>query len=783
VKLTSKNWVSTLINIIGLSIALAVFMVLMVQVRWDWTYDKGYKDADRIVRFEHDFFESGEFSTWSSRPFIEVTKGVSPNIEVIGTRDEMGEVVWYPEDQPDHKISIEAEKVDEGLLDVFSFDIVEGSKNIEEGYCIISQSAAKKLFGDGESAIGKVLKSDDWNDFQVAGVYKDFPRNSSIPNGIFVSLGDKFLHDSSEWSFTAYAKLKDVNDASQTIDALIPTWKDDLAPEQEEDEAKKFFKSHFRFKNIHDTHFSRDMDAKNIVANKAVTNTLFAIGLLILIIAIINFINFAFASIPFNIKSINTRRVYGASKTSLIGGQLLKAIVIALISYCLAILIMKVLSGTSLAGTLLTSIKPKDNVFILIITFGLAIVLALLAGISPAIYSTSQPTAMVLKGSYAMSAKGRGLRNILVGLQFTLSFIFIIFALYIGIQIKYLKTKDMGFKHEEILEVIHDDRVAASNDAYKSQLLQNPAIIDVTFSDTRLVSKSRMHWGREVNSQPMYSDVLPVSTNFLDFFGMEIVDGRDFRESDNDNTCGTMIVNQTLVNEYPFVKVGGYILGHSDEGPAEVVGIVKDFNFKPLQYGIAPMILYNFGSTPWRDLRCSYVKMAAGSNPKDVMDYIRQTVCQFDPNQTPEAVRVNFLDDSTRKFYENETALGHMISLASIVALIIALIGVIGLVFFETQFMRKEIALRRVNGATVESILAKINRKYLIIAAVSFVFSVPIAYYMIVLWKKGFAYQAAIPVWIFILALVIVAIVTVLVVTLQSWKAANANPVDALRNE
>ena len=175
--------------------------------------------------------------------------------------------------------------------------------------------------------------------------------------------------------------------------------------------------------------------------------------------------------------------------------------------------------------------------------------------------------------------------------------------------------------------------------------------------------------------------------------------------------------------------------------------------------------------------------MAPGADFKEVSEFIKKSVCEFDKTREPDQVNVRHLDEWIENMYKEEESLGKLITIASFVALLIAIIGIIGLVFFETQFLRKEIAVRRVNGATAESILGMINRKYLIMAGISFLIASPAAYLIITNWRKGFAYQAPVPVWIFFAALAFVAAVTFGVVTLQSWRAANANPVDSLKNE
>jgi putative ABC transport system permease protein len=387
-----------------------------------------------------------------------------------------------------------------------------------------------------------------------------------------------------------------------------------------------------------------------------------------------------------------------------------------------------------------------------------------------------------LKGSYGTSVKGKALRNILVGLQFVLSFLFILMALFVSVQTKFMIGKDMGFDEARVLQTWCGYPAGNQKDALRSHLLQNPSIEDVTFCDSPIVSDQRMSWSRTGDDgNQVFMEVLPVDDNFVQFFGLQMVEGRDFRESDNQNEAGSIIPNETFMQMFPQFHVGSLMYGHVDN--CEIVGVVKDFNFKSLQHAMGPIVLYNWGKEGWRSFGTMYVRIVPGADFKDVSDCIKDAICKFDPRREPDMITVSHLDKWIEDMYQSEQSLGKLITIASFVALLIAIIGIIGLVFFETQFIRKEIAVRRVNGATVGSILKMINKKYLIMAGASFVIAAPIAYWLMTAWRKGFAYQAPVPVWIFLVALLAVATITLAVVTLQSWRAANANPVDSLKNE
>jgi len=781
-KVFRKTGVSTLINILGMSVAFAAAMILMVQVRWDTTYDANFEGHEQVFRMENNWMDKGLFSTSFSRPMIEIAEAASPNIEAVGTYWTMPHEATLKKDGEETVFSVPSARVDSSMFSVFPFEWVEGSaREFTAGEtAVVSEEYAKTFFGD-ESALGKNFKAGNGVEVQVVGVFKDMPKNSNMHYGVLVNLGDEFLDNTNEWSFLAFVKLKDPSLAKETEALMENAVLEQYGNDFDADEADEFRRG-FRISNVHDAHFERDVRANIASANKAITITLAAIAILLILIAIINFINFAFAEIPFRIKNINTRKVLGEGRGSLIVRQLLHAGLIALIAFAIACLIMHVVAGSSWASYVSDSLTLKNNIGILALMLGVALVSAVIAGLAPALYSTSQPAALVLKGSYGTSVKGKALRNILVGLQFVLSFLFILMALFVGVQTKYMMGKDMGFDEARVLQTWCGYPAGNQKDALRSHLLQNPSIEAVTFADSPVVSDGKMGWSRTGDDgNQVFMEVLPVDDNFVQFFGLQIVEGRDFRESDNQNETGSIIPNETYMQMFPQFHVGSLMYGHVDN--CEIVGVVKDFNFKSLQHAMGPLVLYNWGKEGWRSFGTMYVRTAPGADFKDVSDYIKDAICKFDPRREPHMITVSHLDKWIEDMYQSEQSLGKLITIASLVALLIAIIGIIGLVFFETQFIRKEIAVRRVNGATVGSILQMINKKYLVMAGSSFVIAAPVAYWLMTAWRKGFAYQAPVPVWIFLVSLLAVAAITLAVVTLQSWRAANANPVESLKNE
>lgn len=786
-RIFKKTGVSTLINIIGMSVAYATAMILLVQVSWDATYDKNFEGHEKLYRLESNIADGGLFASYICRPLVEVIRGCSPNIEVIGTFGMEYDNLYFKEGERASAIYVPELSIDNQMFSVYPFKWVEGSAKgfTATSEAIISESYAEKIYGD-ESPVGKVLESTGGASYTIVGVFKDNPRNSSFNYGLLTNLGDDNFDNANEWSYSAYFKLYDSSQAGKTEeeirDCVVKYFEDQNGGEIQDEETLAYLRQSFRLRNLHAAHYERDVRASEVSANRGITLTLAFISLLLIIIAVINFINFAFAEVPLRIRAINTRKVLGESRASLILRQLFHAALVSMAAFVLAMAIVQVVSGTSWSSFVSGSIKIQDNLSIVLLTLAVAIVSSLIAGIAPAMYSTGQPTAMVLKGHYAMGVKGRGLRNVLISVQFILSFVFIITAMSVSRQTRYMESRDMGFDQARVLQVRCGSWAGSSYRALEDKLLQSPMVQAVTFADNFFVSDEKMAWGRTDDAgEQVFLEVLPVEDNFVEFFGLQITQGRDFQASDNQNDKGSFIVNEEFLREYPSYHLGSILGGHVEN--CEIIGVVKDFNFKSLQHRMSPIALYNWGADPWRPFRIMYVRMAPGTDFQDVSRLIKDAVCDFDQSLNPDEVDVQHLDEYVERMYQSEHSLGEMITVASLIALIIAIIGIMGLVYFETQFMRREIAVRRVNGATVKDILSMICGKYVYMAAVSFVVAAPLAWWIVSEWRKGFAYQAPVSPLIFIIALLLVELVTVAIVSLQSLHAASANPVESLKNE
>lgn len=512
--------------------------------------------------------------------------------------------------------------------------------------------------------------------------------------------------------------------------------------------------------------------------------TLLAVAVLIILIALINFINFFFALVPARLRSVNTYKIFGVSRTSLIFNFIFESVGLVAIALALAAIIVILLLRTSVASILTSSAVFGDNVPVLAMTVGAAVLTAVLGSIYPAFYITSFQPALVLKGSFSGSVSGRRLRTALIGFQFVISMSLIICAMFIKMQHTYLMNYDMGFNKSCLLSGYIPYDVCwygSQNEAFEDKLRSNPQIQDITWADGNIVSTSRMGWGRDYKGKTIYFQCYPVAYNFLKFMGIDIVDGRDFMKSDEVSEGGVMIFNEQAKKDFDvdFITPAP---GHVDG--TVTAGICKDFNFKPLQYGRDDFAFYVFGKHRWRDgLHQVYIRTAPGADVQSVIKFVLATVKEMVPYADDELYSLDFFDKELGAQYRQESRLSTLISIFTLVAIIISLMGVFGLVLFDTQHRSREIAVRRVMGGSVGDILKMFNAKYIRIVLASFVIAAPLSWWVISRYFAGFAYHTPIHWWVFALSLLIVMAVTMLIVTLRSLDAATSNPVDSIKND
>jgi len=408
-------------------------------------------------------------------------------------------------------------------------------------------------------------------------------------------------------------------------------------------------------------------------------------------------------------------------------------------------------------------------------------VAAVTASIYPALFITSVPPALAIKGSYTQNPKNK-LRYALIGFQITASIALIIGTLFIRLNNDYMLNSNLGFNTESILSTYTSTSLASKSETVRSKLLQNPDILDIAWGNGDMVATERMGWGRNIQRTQEYINVqcYPVSWNFLKFLGINIVEGRDFTPADEQSENGVYIFNEAAKKEYN-LQLSDKVAGHSDY--TEIAGFCADFKFKPLKFGIEPFAFYVFGKDAWWYPTHLYIKLAPNADMVKTGKFIGETLNEIDPNYDFLAQNVISFNYEIARNYSQEIAMAKLITIFTIAIIIIAVMGIFGIVLFETQRRRKEIGIRKVNGATIGEILGLFNKKFLILVGVCFAIAGPIAYFAVNKFLSTYTYHCPIYWWVFALALASTLTITLLVVTAASIRAANENPVNTLKTE
>jgi putative ABC transport system permease protein len=401
----------------------------------------------------------------------------------------------------------------------------------------------------------------------------------------------------------------------------------------------------------------------------------------------------------------------------------------------------------------------------------------LFAGLYPSRYITSFAPALVLKGSFGLSYKGKRLRNTLIGVQFVASFALIIGASFMYLQNRFMQRSSLGYDKDALITV-NIEQIQKNRDVFTNQIKEFSGIEDVTYGETLLSSSdSYMKWGEPIEGKIVNFQVFPVHYTFLKTMGIAVSEGRDFRQEDAQTKHGAWIFNEAALKRYDLE------LNTSFEGwfRGEIIGFMPDLKIASFRVAVEPMGFYVPGTEFWSNQpNVAYIKVKQGANLHAAMNHIQTTLSGFDAYFPFE---VRFYDEVLQRLYEKERSLNSLISLFSLLAIFISIVGVFGLVVFDSECRRKEIGIRKVLGASTVGIIVMFNKAYFKILVICFVMAAPLAWYAVHRWLENFAYKTPMYWWVYLLAFVAVGIITVATVTFQNWRVATADPVKAIKSE
>ena len=754
-----RNKLHSIINILGFSISMASFIFIILYLNFELSYDKFHNNCDNIYRID------------------EPTGIWTPSSLATRIKEEMPEVVeairidYYT--QASKKAFTFKDKifnenkfflVDPEFFDLFSFELISGNaKSIlnEPGSIIISESVAKKYFGK-ENAIGKVLKYENEQDYIVKGILANIPENTHFQIDLLASY--KNLKKSG--NVITYLQLDDNVSPESFLDKL-----DELDTKR----TGKTWRNSYQLQKVTDIHLKSHIRGEISINGNLTEIYLFsAIALIILLIACINYMNLATARYIKRIKEVSIRKVVGARKNQLIRQFLGESIIISVIAIIFAVILVEIfLPYINQILERNITLYNYNNILIIGGLILFAIITGLISGCYPAFFLSSIKVQSLIKGINKNKLSTETSRKILVIFQFSLTIFFIIFTLSVKQQMKYIRNKDMGFSMDKIINIPINDSIGSKHYALKDELLMNPGISEITFSNFRIGEnnwyQSTTWEGMEEGEQDMMCWI-PVDYDFINTFKLEITKGNNFSQSSKKEL-------EYIINESAEKHIGwDDPIGKEFEivGKGKVIGVVKDFNYKSLYTKVEPCVLVAYPE----EFNIISLKMNEYNNEQKTR--IKKVWESIIPEKPCEPY---LFADNYYSLYQSEQKTDKTMSTMVILTIIISCMGLFGLTSFITNQRTKEIGIRKAIGASVSNIILMLSKEFAILVIISNIIAWPFAYFVIKKWLMNYEYNISISIFNFIIPGIIVMILALLTVYLQSIKAANTKPVDTLRHE
>ena len=770
------------LNLLGLVVAFTGCYILLTQINYIGSYNHSIKDYEKIRRvYIRGIMENDQWTFTFNRPLLEKIKEC-PQVESVGYLRSGGDISL---DKDGSVISMPVYAINNDMLTTVNAELVDGTlcpNGIKE-QVIIPASLATKYFGHAMVA-GKEMKLKNGKACTVIGIYKDFPNNTDFANAVFYSIGNENKDDTNNWNYSCYIRTRSDVNADVLHGALNVTLKDFMESRfGKSEEIDELMQRASLFSLSLDETYLSGYDPNTDNGSKTVFYILQIAVILLLLVALINYANFTMAQAPIRLRGINTRKVMGESTCSLYLHLVAEGITLCLCAFAISVLLAYCIGKWEhIAEYTLGSVALPDNINIVFLISITSIAIGVIATLHSARYTTSFQPALALKGNFGLTPRGRRVRQILVAIQFALAFAMVIFVGVIYSQRAYIYSSDYGYEKDALLIVNITELSSDQQPALRSELEKLNGVESASFSTWPVgLEDVYMRWGRGdkgQEGQSCYFTALPVDWKFLRTCGIDIVEGRDFKETDGD----VYIINEAMKMKYPFLEVDKPLV----EDDLPIVGVCKNFrafttrkdnNAEPVAF-----IIFGESFADWGNrFNVLNIRITPNTNKRELRNKIGKVLQTFYASKTiPE---MKFMDDCLEQAYKDETRFMTQIEASTILAFLITIIGVFCLTMFETEYRRKEIAIRKVMGSSVEEVLSLFTQRYAIPLILSFVIAAPIGYFISEQWLQNFAEHTPIHWWLFPLAFLIVSMVVLLTVIVQSWRVATINPVESIKTE
>jgi len=783
-----KHKVFSFINITGLAVGLAMFVLIALYIRFELSFDRFHENIDRIVRVEQILDHNGpkEASAGCPAALSGPLAEDYPEFEAVSRIVSGGTAVIRLDG--DQRLRERAMYADSAFFQIFSFSWMGGdaAHALDAPYSVVlTESLAEKIFGQ-QDPVGKTIRLDDDNDYQVHGVIADVPDNSHISFQILISAvtlsagrdNDPFASWGDNW-VPLYALLQPDVSWQQTSEKIQFA----LKRYQGEESRHELY-----LRPLSRIHLYADVRHEIGLVGSIKNIYIFtAIALFVLIIAGINFMNLTTARSTDRAREVGLRKVSGAQRSSLIRQFLGESIYTAFVSLFLAFVLIVIFlpEFNRIVNRELYLSLQQDWLFFLGVLV-LTLLVGILAGIYPAFVLSSFSPASVLKGRPSSSSRSVMLRKALVVFQFFVSVTLISGTIIVLQQVHFLLHKDLGYDSEQILTfpILISD--AGTYRAFRSEVRQDLNVVNVAAHDYMPHSSSnwtRVSWEGAAEDEWMKMNVNYIDKDLMDTYGMTIAAGRGFSPEYGADQGPVVILNESAVKQIGWEDpVGKHIrywgdYKHTQVGDTEVVGVVKDFHFLPLHNPVTPLMLrlYPDDSPSWS----ISIKVREQDLPATIAG-IESRFQQFFPE---DVFNFRFLDEDFNRMYLEERKSGRVILYLASLAIGIACLGLFGLASFATKKRTKEIGIRKVVGASVANITWLLNADFLKLTLVGCVLACPVAYFVMHQWLQNFLFRIDIQLWVFAVASLAALFIALLTVSFQSLRAAFANPIDSLRYE
>lgn len=768
----------TAINVFGLGVGLACAMVVILFVRHEFSYDKSFPDHEKIYRLSTKFFSIGDFA--GASPIL------APELKEQSWVEEATRVVVMgPATAKYDQTQINIGRIamaDSSFFNVFNYPFVEGHSGHvlnKPNTLVISKAVAAKIFGD-QPALGKVLTLDGQPDtFEIVGVFDDSGVLTHLRNDIYIS-HNVVDHDNPWWSVgpLTYVKLGKQLSKKEVARHMKVFTEKSVFPKVVSNTDTKFedwYNSEtgygFYVFPLKDIYFDAKLKFEPFAGGNLDNVIIFSvIGLLIVAIASINYINLATAQGMRRATEVGIRKTLGSGRMELVAQFLTESVLIVFIAGILALGLTELLIivGNNLADSQLGVgvFLEKENIIIL--SFFIVLV-GVFSAIYPALYLSRFSPGRVLKGNY-VSGKPGILRNLLVVGQFTISMALVVGSLIIYQQLNFIKHKDLGFDQENSL-IIKNLYNISTPDELRGELLnlsgvEAVSITDRTPGDQNTGVYSITESGVTYNFEHMATDA-----DLVPILNLMMIEGRNFDRQRIADTA-SVILNQKAVELLGYDDPVGKIFDEK----YSIIGVVSDFHFKSLKSEIEPLIIFNRRTSEGVML----VKLGQEADIQRLLKSIGGLWSKHNPEATFD---YSFLDENYAKMTEKEENIAKAISLLTGVAIIISLLGLTGLCSYTVERKTKEIGIRKVLGASWQNIIMLLGSQFTKLILLAFVISVPVAWYFSDLWLASFAYHIHPGAEVYIVGAILAIIPTWLLISFQSLGAAQANPVDSLRDD